>query len=36
VPPADRYEGDTGRPSGTQGRPVLGAVFAPLLLPPAR
>ncbi|MBV8881947.1 MAG: DUF5127 domain-containing protein, partial [Planctomycetaceae bacterium] len=34
VPPADRYEGDTGRPSGTQARPVLGAVFAPLLLPP--
>jgi hypothetical protein len=36
VPAADRYEGDTGRPSGTQARPVLGAVFAPLLLPPAR
>ncbi|HVR84791.1 MAG TPA: DUF4965 domain-containing protein, partial [Planctomycetota bacterium] len=36
VPPADRYEGDTGRPSGTQARPVLGSVFAPLLLPPAR
>jgi hypothetical protein len=36
VPPADRYEGDTARPWGTQGRPVLGAVFAPLLLSPAR
>lgn len=36
VPPADRYEADTARPSATQGRPVLGAVFAPLLLPPAR
>jgi hypothetical protein len=36
VPPADRYESDTARPSGTQGRPVLGAVFAPLLLSPAR
>jgi hypothetical protein len=36
VPAADRYEGDTGRPSGTQARPVLGSVFAPLLLPPAR
>jgi hypothetical protein len=32
VPGADRYESDTGRPSGTQARPVLGAVFAPLLL----
>jgi len=36
VPAADRYEGDTGRPSGTQARPVLGSIFAPLLLPPAR
>ena len=36
VPAADRYEGDTARPSGTQARPVLGSVFAPLLLPPAR
>ncbi|HZE95760.1 MAG TPA: DUF5127 domain-containing protein [Planctomycetota bacterium] len=36
VPAPDRYEGDPRRPSGTQGRPVLGAAFAPLLLPPAR
>lgn len=36
VPPADRYELDSARPSGTQARPVLGAVFAPLLLSPAR
>src|SRR6185503_12331774 len=32
VPAADRYDLDTGRPAGTQGRPVLGAVFAPLLI----
>lgn len=36
VPAADRYESDTARSSGTQGRPVIGAIFAPLLLPPAR
>jgi hypothetical protein len=32
VPAADQYESDTGRPAGTQGRPVVGAVFAPLLI----
>lgn len=31
VPAADQYESDTGRPAGTQARPVIGAVFAPLL-----
>jgi len=36
VPPADRYESDTGRPTGTQARPVLGSVFAPFLLSPRR
>src|SRR6185295_16074742 len=30
VPAADQYESDTGRPAGTQGRPVVGAVFAPI------
>jgi hypothetical protein len=33
VPAPDRYEPDTVRPAGTQARAVLGAVFAPLLLP---
>ena len=32
VPAPDQYEGDTGRSAGTQARPVLGAVFAPLLV----
>ena len=32
VPAADQYGIDTGRPVGTQGRPVMGAVFAPLLI----
>ena len=32
VPAPDQYDGDTGRASGTQGRPVMGAVFAPLLI----
>jgi hypothetical protein len=36
VPAADRYESDSLRASGTQARPVIGAVFAPFLLPPAR
>jgi hypothetical protein len=31
VPAADQYGIDTGRPVGTQARPVMGAVFAPLL-----
>jgi hypothetical protein len=35
VPAADRYDPDTVRPAGTQARAVLGAVFAPLLLPPS-
>jgi hypothetical protein len=35
VPAPDRYEPDTVRPVGTQARAVLGAVFAPLLIPPA-
>jgi hypothetical protein len=34
VPAPDRYEPESGRPTGTQARAVLGAVFAPLLLPP--
>jgi hypothetical protein len=32
VPAADQYGIDTGRPVGTQARPVMGAVFAPLLI----
>jgi len=32
VPAPDQYEGDTGRSAGTQARPVIGAVFAPLLV----
>jgi hypothetical protein len=32
VPAPDQYDGATGRPVGTQARPVLGAVFAPLLI----
>jgi hypothetical protein len=32
VPAPDQYESDTGRPAGTQARPVVGAVFAPLLI----
>src|SRR6185295_17466978 len=32
VPAADRFESETPRPAGTQARPVIGAVFAPLLL----
>jgi hypothetical protein len=36
VPAADQYESETARPAGTQARPVLGAVFAPLLLHEAR
>jgi hypothetical protein len=36
IPAADQFESETGRPSGTQGRPVVGAVFAPLLLPAPR
>ncbi len=35
VPAPDRYDPDTVRPAGTQARPVLGSVFAPLLLPPS-
>ncbi|MFN3486234.1 MAG: glutaminase domain-containing protein, partial [Planctomycetota bacterium] len=31
VPPAERYETDSGRQTGTPARPVLGAVFAPVL-----
>lgn len=32
IPAADQFEVETGRPSGTQARPALGAVFAPVLL----
>ncbi len=32
VPAADWYEADTGRRSGFQARPVMGAVFAPVLI----
>jgi hypothetical protein len=32
VPAPDQFESDAPRPAGTQARPVLGAVFAPLLL----
>jgi hypothetical protein len=32
VPAPDQVESDSGRPAGTQARPVLGAAFAPLLL----
>jgi hypothetical protein len=32
VPAADQFEVDAPRPVGTQARPVLGAVFAPVLL----
>lgn len=32
IPAPDQFESETGRPSGTQARAVLGAVFAPLLL----
>lgn len=32
VPAPDRYESETARSAGTQARPVVGAVFAPLLL----
>ncbi|HXG62752.1 MAG TPA: DUF5127 domain-containing protein [Planctomycetota bacterium] len=31
VPPAERYETDSGRQTGTPARPALGAVFAPVL-----
>lgn len=31
VPPSERYETDSGRQTGTPARPVLGAVFAPVL-----
>jgi hypothetical protein len=36
VPAPDQYESETARPAGTQARPVIGAVFAPLLLHEAR
>lgn len=36
VPAPDRYEADTLRPAGTQARPAIGAVFAPILLHEAR
>jgi hypothetical protein len=36
VPAADQYESDTARPAGTQARPVIGAVFAPLLIRESR
>jgi hypothetical protein len=32
IPAADQYEGETGRPAGTQARPIVGAVFAAFLL----
>ncbi len=32
VPGPDQFESDTPRPAGTQARPVIGAIFAPLLL----
>jgi hypothetical protein len=32
VPAPDQFEADAPRPAGTQARPVLGAVFAPVLL----
>lgn len=35
VPAPDQFDGNTARPAGTQARPVVGAVFAPLLLPRA-
>jgi hypothetical protein len=36
VPGPDQFEVDTPRPAGTQARPVIGAVFAPLLLQESR
>jgi hypothetical protein len=36
VPAPDQFESDAPRPVGTQARPVVGAVFAPLLLPKNR
>jgi hypothetical protein len=36
VPAPDQYDSESVRPAGTQARPVIGAVFAPLLLHEAR